>query len=167
LINTDLDKLNQTLCTQLGPITTKALPSIRSKVLNLSEIVKDLKIEDVVNSIWMVLKSFRLVSEPLALVKPELIIAKNQSLMDLHQKFYSWDWIYGQTPKFSYQVGTHMVFVEKGLVSQIELIDSLAEQCLMTDDLGRFLGMPFDFFLNEISDYHNSSSHLHPKHLPG
>jgi lipoate---protein ligase len=166
LINTDLNKLNATLCTQLGPITTKALPSIRSKVLNLSELVHGLKVEDVVNSIWKALKDFRLVNESLVLVKPELILAKNQLLMDLHQKFCSWDWIYGQTPKFNYQVGGHKVFVEKGLVSQFELMESLAEECLIKGDLARYLGMPFDSFINETSDFRSSSNHLDPKHLP-
>jgi lipoate-protein ligase A len=101
LIDTDFSDLWTFLKFDQKNISCKSVSSVKSKVVNLSELQSKITIESVIKSI----------AEPFADNRLEEVNADEG-------KFASWQWIYGQTPEFIYE-GINNLRVKAGKVVEI------------------------------------------------
>jgi len=97
LVSADMEKLSRYLQVSEEKIRSKGVESVRSRVVNLSEYKADLSIDDMA----------RAVMEAFAEVyggKPDVIEGvegfEQNVLHELYKKYSSWEWRYGEAPKF-------------------------------------------------------------------
>lgn len=95
LINSDLKKLSCYLQVSQDKIISKAVDSVRTSVINLTDACKDLTIVDVIKSLK---ESF--VNNYLGNLKEMDVEPKDFDIELLVRKYSSWEWRFGNTPKF-------------------------------------------------------------------
>lgn len=96
LINSNLDKLSRYLKRKSSNINTNSTKSVQAKVINLQTVKHNLNHEKIQNSI---IKTFSNHYNIKSLKRYRLQSKDNISL--LYNKYSSWHWNYGHTPKFS------------------------------------------------------------------
>ena len=133
LINADLNALNQYLTSNYfvnSSIESKGIKSVRSKVTNLIDFVPllnhDLFCKAIINTLR---------SEEIGKIEiNHLDIEKLRMTDDLESyknKLMTWDWLYGNTPRFSINVPLFHnekeiicpVSIKKGIITEIQTID--------------------------------------------
>lgn len=100
LVDVDMSSLWKVLKFDASRIDSKSISSQRSEVMNLSEIRKDITVEKLMNSIKTVYSDK---NNYLEVKSVEKIINQYPNLFK--QYYYeqnSWEWIFGETPKFRY-----------------------------------------------------------------
>jgi lipoate-protein ligase A len=125
LFNTDLNILSEALKNQPEKYIDKSIKSVKSKVANISEYLPDttslenfsqILFQNIfVSSVNSYLKSLNKQEEKL----------RNQISKE---KFESWDWVYGYSPKYEFRSSLHLdgiilfkLIVEKGIIKSFEL----------------------------------------------
>ena len=97
LFNSDLEKLNEAIRIEEGKYEDKSVQSVRSKVTNILNFLKpDITIENLKERLFnFVLKKYN---------QAELYILQNEEYEQItklkDEKYSTWDWIYGYSPKF-------------------------------------------------------------------
>lgn len=94
LVDANMDKLSKYLKVSKEKIASKGIESVRSRVVNLKTIKEDITIENLKDS---------LISSFFEIYKGESnieYVEDKNSIEDLYEKYSSWDWKYGETPKF-------------------------------------------------------------------
>ncbi|QTL41423.1 lipoate--protein ligase A [Xenorhabdus budapestensis] len=133
LINADLNRLVDYLNPDPKKLQAKGIPSIRSRVTNLSELLPDITHEKVCEGI---IEAF---SEYFGeVVQPELIspqaLPDLSGFVDIFSKQSSWEWNFGQAPAFSHTLDTRFrwggielhVDIERGIINRCQIFtDSL------------------------------------------
>lgn len=126
LLDTDLGEVVNALQVKMSKIQSKGHKSVRSRVANISEFLKSpLKIEDFRQ---LVLEGLYEESEPF-----EAYHLTPDEWKGVHQlkeeKYDTWDWNYGRSPKFNIQRSKRFpvgeidlrIFVEKGLIKDVKV----------------------------------------------
>lgn len=134
LVNTNLDKLPNYLNPNKKKLAAKGVQSVRSRVINLVELVPNLTHELICSAIEAeFLKTHRSAS----LEKIELDVKnleKIDSLVKYYDKLRHWDWLYGQTLEFTHRLEERFdwgsvdiqLVVKNGLIEDAEIYsDSL------------------------------------------
>lgn len=103
LVNSDLDKLEESLKHTLVAKSTKSIASVRSKVITLQDEFPHVEISDVIEIISHHLKTRPMELDGTLLSIPEV----QKSFEDLR----SWEWLWGETPAFELEEG---IGVRKG-----------------------------------------------------
>lgn len=95
LVNSNMNTLSTYLKVSKEKITSKGIESVSSRVINLKSIKKDITIDSVKESI---VKNFIKIYGG----NPSMEYINNNiyPLEALYNKYSSWEWIYGETPKF-------------------------------------------------------------------
>src|SRR5690606_1528066 len=126
LFDTDLGEVANALNVKMGKIESKGYKSVRSRVANISDFLKEaLKIEEFRK---LVLEGLCEESEPFE--KYHLTAADWDAAPQLKEEKYStWDWNYGRSPKFNIQRSKRFsvgeidlrIFVEKGHSTEFKI----------------------------------------------
>ncbi|MFO7818805.1 MAG: lipoate--protein ligase [Halanaerobacter sp.] len=96
LVDSDLDKLSSYLNVSDEKIRSKGIDSVQSRVMNLTEISKELTVKRVQDSIQA---SFcKTYNQGQAL--PQIEISENERIAELYDKYSAWSWRFGETPDF-------------------------------------------------------------------
>lgn len=106
LVNSDLDKLEESLKQTIVADSSKSIASVRSKVITLQERFPAVEISDVIEILAHELK-----------VIPEAIggdLLSQPALQESFQNLTKWEWLWGETPAFEYQG----MKIHKGLVKE-------------------------------------------------
>jgi lipoate-protein ligase A len=99
LVNTDFSKLVRYLRVSADKIQSKGIDSVRSRVINLSDIREGLLPEDLITSLK---ESFRSIYGD-ALIDLPFGMYSDQ-LTRLYQKYASWHWRFGESPNFDISI---------------------------------------------------------------
>jgi len=106
LISTQLDTLGNLLRTNKDTMLTKGVASVRSSVCNLQQHNPSITHEAFAEA---VIKAFQ---EEYGIDEAPCVIEENEQLLNLEYiqkgllELPSWEWSYGQTPEFTYTMGT-------------------------------------------------------------
>lgn len=103
LVNSDLDKLEESLKHTLIAKSTKSIASVRSKVITLQDRYPDVQIADVIE----------IISHELQTISHELdgSLLSIPEVQESFQNLRSWEWLWGETPAFELEEG---ISVRKG-----------------------------------------------------
>ncbi len=80
---------------------SRSIPSVPSQVINLKQLKPDIKISDVVNAIvdvFYTANAYKVVN----LTMHEVFKAHESTITKLISKHASWEWVFGETPNFTY-----------------------------------------------------------------
>jgi len=126
LFDTDLGEVANALNVKMSKIESKGHKSVRSRVANISEFLKEpLKIEEFRK---LLLEGLYEESEPFE--KYHLTAAEWDAVHQLkEEKYNTWDWNYGRSPKFNIQRSKRFsvgeidlrIFVEKGHITEFKI----------------------------------------------
>lgn len=98
LINSDISKLSNYLNPSKEKIVSKGIDSVKSRVVNLHSVNKNITVEKMKSSI---LKCFQQSYGEISIFKEFAEdTTKNREFMDIYEKYASWQWIYGESPIF-------------------------------------------------------------------
>ncbi|MCY6369797.1 lipoate--protein ligase [Clostridium ganghwense] len=122
LVNSNIDNLITYLKVSKEKISSKGIDSVNSRVVNLKSIKNDITIENVKASI---IKNFLKIYGG----NPSIEYVNNSvyPLESLYSKYASWEWIYGETPKFDINFMNRFVWGEIDLNLKLDngIIDSV------------------------------------------
>jgi lipoate---protein ligase len=120
LIDTDLEKLSQSLKVIDGKYHDKAVKSIRSKVINLKQIDQSLSIDKIIEAFIIQVngKISELSSDEVQSIN---ILAK--------EKFINWEWNYGYSPAYTFsgqfiKGETFELNVENGIIVEVKILNN-------------------------------------------
>jgi lipoate-protein ligase A len=106
LVNSDLDRLEESLKHTLIPTATKSIASVRSKVITLNQMHPGVEIKDVIDLVAHHLKTIPFEIDGTLLSMPEV--------QESFQSLTSWEWLWGETPLF--ELGD--LSVRKGIIEK-------------------------------------------------
>ncbi len=103
LINSDLTRLNNYLTPHPGKLEAKGVKSVRSRVINLAELNREITHDRLCAEIRREFEeTFRCAAEP-TLITRELMEGK-KGFAPLYEKLKSPEWLYGRTPPFTHRL---------------------------------------------------------------
>ena len=143
LINSDLNKLEESLKHTVIPKETKSIASVRSKVTTLQEKHPGIEIKDVID----------LVAHYFHTIPFELdgSLLSHPSVQESYQNLTSWDWLWGETPLFELE---NDIKVRKGILEGTgEKFSRESMQSKLTKD-------ELDRLFPDFSEQHRSSSQI-------
>lgn len=100
LLNVDLQRLSNYLTPDSQKLKSKGIKSVRSRVMNLGELLPELHHDELCDSLIEEFFAFygqRCETETL---NREALL-EIESLSNYYEKLKSWDWVYGKTPSFA------------------------------------------------------------------
>ncbi|KAI8057969.1 hypothetical protein BDF22DRAFT_663100 [Syncephalis plumigaleata] len=106
LIDTDLDGLDEFLHTNKTQLNTAGTPSVRSSVTNLREYsytIDHLSFCEAVHGEFRRLHDSENSSRAMIYVD-EAFVENQPKIKEYREQLMTWDWIYGQTPKFTHTI---------------------------------------------------------------
>lgn len=107
LISADMEKMTRYLQVSADKIRSKGIDSVRSRVVNLNEYNQRLDIETMIDAL---IHSFNdIYGDTSHIIKDEEGI--DQSILnDLYSKYRSWEWRFGESPKFDIELDTRFTW---------------------------------------------------------
>jgi lipoate-protein ligase A len=147
LFNADLDMLHEAIRPGNSRYTDKAVPSNRSRVMNVSELLPDMNLSDF-RLAWM----DHFLSHT-GNVNYSLTPHEERTIQDLAvSKYSTWEWIYGWSPDYEFQGEwvsdnvrvTIWLTVHRGKIAACELISDELPQHLLGKLKQRLTGMPHE-----------------------
>ncbi|WP_179376983.1 lipoate--protein ligase [Winogradskyella wichelsiae] len=149
LFDTDMTEVTKALQVKMSKIQSKGHKSVRSRVANISEFLKDpISMEAFKNQLLVGLYE---ASEPFE--SYQLTEAEWKAVHKLKaEKYDQWDWNYGRSPKFNIQRTKRFpigeidlrIFVEKGLISEFKIFGDFFGRQPITDLEDLLIGVPYD-----------------------
>lgn len=127
LVDSNMTALSTYLKVSKEKISSKAIGSVSSRVINLKSIQKDITIDSVKESI---VKNFIKIyggNPPI-----EYINSNIYPLKTLYNKYSSWEWIYGETPKFDINLKNRFKWGEIDL--NLKLNDGFIDSVIIYSD---------------------------------
>lgn len=136
LINSDLTKLSRYLQVSREKIISKGIDSVQSRVVNLAEVCKAITLADVVKGME---ESFCEVYG--GDVEKMTVDCDNLKLESLVQKYSSWEWRFGKTPKFDVSISRRFGWGEvefgfcfkDGQIDAVQVFSDALEEGLIRD----------------------------------
>jgi len=146
LINSDLSKLSRYLQVSPEKISSKGIDSVQSRVVNLAEVSKTVTLEAVIKGME---DSFM---EVYGREAQELAVDRDDfNIKTLIQKYSSWDWRFGNTPKFDISLNRRFdwgeidleLCIENAEIDSLQVFSDAMDERLIRD-IGKSLeGCPF------------------------
>ena len=133
LVNVDLAGLQDYLTVSRDKIAAKGVDSVRSRVVNLTELKSTITIDSLRESL---MSSFlaEYGHETLELALDE--VSSNRRYQELYTKYSSWDWRYGKTPEFDISFATR--FPWGGIDLAINVSQGRVKDAkIYSDEIGR------------------------------
>lgn len=103
LISADMEKMTRYLQVPKEKIKSKGIESVRSRVVNLSEYNEKLDIPTMIDKL---IDSFKEIYGYTNNITYEEEGIDQTMLNELHDKYRSWEWRFGETPKFDVELDT-------------------------------------------------------------
>lgn len=143
LVNSNLEKLSVYLNPSKKKIESKGVDSVRSRVTNISDINKDISIYRLANALK---KSFE--DSYGAISKYNVYDDNNLDILKLQDKYSSWDWIYGKSPKFDISFSERFIWGEieialsfkNGIISDMQVYTDAMDTGLFEEFSSGFIG---------------------------
>lgn len=159
LVNANMDKLSKYLKVSKEKIASKGIDSVRSRVINLKSIKPDLTIEVLKDSL---ISSFVEVYGGSSTV--EYIKENEYTIQDLFNKYSSWEWKYGETPKFDINFVNRFKWGEidlnlnfkNGMIDSLAIYSDAMNSKLIKDMENELINIPFK--INYICEKLNNIS---------
>lgn len=146
LINSDLTKLSRYLQVSREKISSKGIDSVQSRVINLADVCKAVTLDVVIKGME---ESF---IDVYGRDAQEIAVDRNDfNIEPLVQKYSSWEWRFGNTPKFDISISHRFSWgeVELGFclknahIDSVQVFSDAIEESLIRD-IGKSLeGCPF------------------------
>lgn len=145
LVDADMNKLSKYLKVSKEKIASKGVESVRSRVVNLKTIKEDITIEklkeSLINSFIEIYKG----DSNIEYIKDEY------DIKDLYEKYSSWEWKYGQTPKFDINFVKRFKWGEidlnlnlkNGIIDSLVIYSDAMNSILIKDIENELLKTPF------------------------
>ncbi len=146
LVNSDLGKLATCLEQTLVTRESKSIPSVRSKVISLSQRYPEFTIEEVRSLIADYLRATPVTLDGSYLSLPEV--------QESFQRLNSWEWIWGETPAFEVETLKGPLTVHKGLIA------GTRERFCRENVSGIFSESELDRIFPDFSEQHRSSNQI-------
>lgn len=124
LVDSDLDYLEQSITSPLA-IRTKALPSVRSEVVNLKSF--GLTMETLVEALFSDLK--------VEFTSVDHAVLPANNLQEHSEILRSWKWIYGRSPKAFITYNGVDYMISKGKIAEHDRFEGVAFDRLLREDL--------------------------------
>lgn len=146
MLNVDFSKLSQYLQVSQDKMKSKGVTSVKARVVNLSELSDQAKLEPLMDALR---ESFIEVyggsGEEL---RPSDITT---DLTPLYEKYSSWEWRYGRTPKFDVSYSTRFTWggidmgfsLEEGRVAACTIYSDAMDSALIQEIAARLEQIPF------------------------
>jgi len=154
LFDTDMSEVGKALHVKMSKIQSKGHKSVRSRVSNISDFLKEPMTMDYFKK--QLLTGLFEAKEEFEIYK--LTEAEWKAVHELKAKKYDlWDWNFGNSPKFNIQRNKRFpigeidlrIFVEKGCISEFKVFGDFFGRQPVTDLENLLIGVPYD--KNEIS----------------
>lgn len=157
LIDTNFSKLTDYLQVSKEKINSKGIDSVRSRVLNLCELSDSLTIETMKKSL---IDSFETIYG-----KYNDIVNVDMDTYDIHElydKYSSWEWRFGEAPKFEISLGKRFSWgdfelglnLKNGHIEESKIYSDAMNSQLIQNISSCLLGIPFkmDEVINSIGN---------------
>ena len=126
LVNANLKELGRFLKPKLTMAQSKGIKSVRSKVANLNSFGEHITQKSLWGSLTKSFEKFYAQEVSVGEIDKEYL---NESSRERYRFWSSWDWIYGETPKFSHQLELRTqwglfecdIHSHKGLIKEVQL----------------------------------------------
>lgn len=143
LVNSDLEKLSFYLNPSKKKIESKGVDSVRSRVTNIADIDEDISIYRFSNALK---KSFE--NSYGTISNYRVYDYNDMDIMKLQDKYSSWDWIYGKSPKFDISFSERFVWgeveiamsLENGIISDMQVYTDAMDTSLFEGFSSGFIG---------------------------
>jgi lipoate-protein ligase A len=143
LVNSDLEKLSLYLNPSKKKIESKSVDSVRSRVTNIADIDKDISVYRLANALK---KSFE--DSYGSITKYNVYDYRNLDILYLQEKYSSWDWKYGKSPKFDISFSDRFVWgeieialsLENGIINDMQVYTDAMDTGLFEDFCSGFIG---------------------------
>lgn len=142
LVNSDLDKLDESLKHTIVPTQTKSIASVRSKVIALNQRHPGVEIKDVIDLIAHHLKTIPFELDGSLLSMPQVQAS--------FQQLSSWEWLWGETPLFETQ----------GLAVRKGIIEATGEKFTKESMKNIFSSEELEKMFPDFSEQHRLSSQI-------
>lgn len=167
LVDANINKLSKYLKVSKEKIISKGIDSVRSRVVNLKTINDDITIKDISNSL---INSFIEIYGGQLTV--EYIKENDNKISNIFNKYSSWDWIYGETPKFDINFINRFTWGEidlninlkDGVIDSLIIYSDAMNSNLIKEIENKLLKTPFK--INSISDkLNNIKNNVYEKNI--
>lgn len=150
LVSSDFEKLSRYLQVSSEKISGKGITSVRSRVVNLTEfnpsLTVDIVAESLIRAFGMVYGYRPVVSDGSEDVNPDAV-------EKLREKYASWEWRYGQTPRFDMTMETRFPWggieiglnLEKGIVVSSKVYSDAMDEAFIRQLPDALAGCHFSF----------------------
>lgn len=162
LINSDLTKLGCYLQVSLEKIRSKGIDSVQSRVVNLVEVCKEVTLDAVIKGME---ESFIEVYGGDA--QEKAVDSKDFTIEPLVQKYSSWEWRFGNTPKFDISMSRRFGWgeielgfcIKNALIDSVQVFSDAMDEGLIRDIGKSLAGCPFskDIMFERISKSNGQS----------
>jgi lipoate-protein ligase A len=132
LVSADMTKLAQYLKVSKEKIESKGIKSVKSRVINLKDINPLLSIEKLSDALEESFTEIYDCNISERIEKNVDIDLNLNELNDIYEKYSSWEWRYGQTPKFQIEFYKRFAFGDIELL--LNLKDSYVNEVLVYSD---------------------------------
>lgn len=143
LVNSNLGMLSEYLNPSKKKIESKGVDSVRSRVCNISDIDKDISVYRLANALK---KSFE--DSYGAISNYKLYDYGDLDVLKLQDKYSSWEWIYGKSPKFDLSFSERFMWgeveialsLENGIISDMQVYTDAMDTSLFEGFSSGFIG---------------------------
>ncbi len=152
LVDANMDKLSKYLKVSKEKIISKGIDSIRSRVINLKAIKEDITIENLKDNLKNSFLDIYKGRSEIEYIEDQEVIKK------LYEKYSSWEWRYGETPKFEINFVNRFKWGEidlnlnlkDGIIDSIVIYSDAMNSILIKDIECQLLNTPFNIkFISE------------------
>lgn len=146
LVSSDLEKLSLYLNPSKKKIESKGVDSVRSRVTNIADINKDISIYKLANALK---KSFE--NSYGVISKYKVYDYDDSNILELQDKYSSWDWKYGKSPKFDISFSDRFTWGEiemalslkNGIITDMQIYTDAMDTELFENFSSGFIGSKF------------------------
>ncbi len=145
LVNTDMTRLDNYLNVSAKKMRSKGVESVRARVCNLSELCADVTVDAIRDA---VIESF---AAEYGDCEGFVIDDGAKAVIDeLYKKHNSWEWLFGRSPEFDYQIDERLSFGEIQLLFRLK--NGCVKDCkVYTDSLNTAIASEIESRLNGVS----------------
>ncbi len=151
MVDTDVEPLLRYLTVSQAKLESRAIKSVRSRVVNLIEVKKDLNTEELSQSV--VASFIEQYGQGLAIDSIDAsAIERGEELLRLEERYASWDWRYGKTIDFDARIETGrlpwgqaeiLLKVEAGIITDAVIYSDALDSDFFEEMSSRLPGSPF------------------------
>jgi len=113
LIDVDTSSLWDLLNFDHKYMSTSSVNSVRSNVINLKQVSPELTVDAFIDNISDVFAGDRVIHDQ------ELLVNHYDEVQKLYTKYKNWSWLFGETPRFTYQRHGLEFIVNHGVITQV------------------------------------------------